>query len=146
MENGKSELLQTASNFIFRVEDDNLELARIEPALSELDLILIESSLPQILAAMVIKSYKDGVCKFSELLHWLEVINSLKFDQSLGHKFYEYKLKKFLMTLVQDRSAYDYKSQANYLLENAELVLSNVTFTPFSGELSITMGIKIDFD
>ena len=142
----KSELVQTASNFIFKVEGDNLELARIEPALFELDLILIESSLPQLLAAMLVKSYKDGVCKFSRLLHLLEVSNPLKFDQSLGHKFYEYKLKKFLMTLVQDRSPYDYKSQANYLLENAELVLSNVAFTRFSGELSITMGIKIDFE
>ncbi|MGY3214090.1 HpaII family restriction endonuclease [Mucilaginibacter sp. HD30] len=143
MENGKSELLQTASNFIFKVEDDNLELVRIEPALLELDLILIESSLPQILAAMVIKAYKDGVCKFSELLHWLEVSNPLKFEHSLGHKFYEYKLKKFLMSLAGDKLTYDYKSQANCLLENAELVLSNVTFMPVNSELLISMEIKI---
>lgn len=146
MENGKSELLQTAFNFIFKVEDENLELARIKPPLFELDLILIESSLPQILAAMLIEAYKDDICNFRKLLYWLEKNNPLGFDQSLGHKFYEYKLKNFLISFAEDRRTYDYKSQANYLLENSELVLSNVTFTPFNGELSITMGIKIDFD
>ena len=146
MDNAKSKPHQTASNFIFKTNGEHLELASIEPHLFELDLILIESSLPQILAALLIKGYKDGVCKLSELLNWLEASNPLGFDQSLGHKFYEYKLKKFLMTLVQEKSPYDYKSQANYSLENAELVLSNVMFTSINGELSITMGIKIDFD
>lgn len=144
MENGKSELLQTASNFIFKANGEHLELAKIEPALFELDLILIESSLPQMLAAMLIKAYKDGVCKFSELLHWLEVSNPLGFDQSLGHKFYEYKLKKFLMSIAENKPPYDYKSQANYLLENAELVLSNVTVMPINSKISISMKIKID--
>jgi hypothetical protein len=120
------------------VQDDNLELARIEPALFELNLILTESSLPQILAAMLIKAYEDGICKFSKLLDWLEIRNPLKFDQSLGHKFYEYKLKRFLMSIAEDRLTYDYTSQANHLLQNAELVLSNVTFTPKNDELLIT--------
>ena len=136
-------MMEDANYFVFKAEEGNLTFEKIEPILFELDLILIESSLPQILAAMLIKAYKDGVCKFSELLHWLEFSNPLRFDQSFGHKFYEYKVKKFLMTLVQGRSPYDYKSQPNYLLENTELILSNVTFTPFNGDLYITIGIKI---
>ena len=139
-------LHQTASIFIFKVKGANFELARIEPLLFDLDLILIESSLPKIMAAILIKNYEDGVHKFSELLNWLELSNPLEFDQSLGHKFYEYKLKKFIMSFADHRQSYDYKSQTNYLFENAELVLSNVAFNHFDSELLITMGIKIDFD
>ena len=131
-------MMENANNFIFKVKAGNLKFERIEPPLFELDLILIESSLPQILATMLIKAYKDGVSKFSELLCWLELSNPLKFDQSLGQKFYEYKLKKFLMNFAGNRLTYDYGSQANYLLENAELVLSNVTFTLKNSELLIT--------
>jgi hypothetical protein len=139
-------MMENANNFIFNVKAENLKFERIEPPLFELDLILIESSLPQILAAMLIKANKDGICKFSKLLDWLEVSNPLEFDQSLDHKFYEYKLKKFLMSFAGNRLTYDYKSQANYLLENAEFVLSNVTVNPVNGDVLITMAIKINFD
>jgi len=100
--------------------------------------------MPKIMAAILIKNYEDGVHKFSELLNWLELSNPLAFDQSLGHKFYEYKLKNFLMASTKNRPPYDYKSKASYLLENAELVLSNVTYRPINGDLLISMGIKID--
>jgi hypothetical protein len=144
MGNAKSALQQTAANFIFNVQGENLELISIEPTLFELDLILVESSLPQILAAMLIKANKDGVREFSKLLHWLEVRNPLGFDQALGHRFYEYKLKRFLMSFAGNRLTYDYRSQASYLLKNAKLVLSHVKFTPGNSELLITMEIKID--
>lgn len=95
---------------------------------------------------MVIKAHKHGVSKFSELLYWLEISNPLEFDQSLGHNFYEYKLKNFLMSFSGVMPRFDYKLQANHLLENAALILSNVTFTANNSELLITIEIKIDFD
>ena len=146
MGNAKTELLKPATDFIFEVNEGNLKFVRIEPILFELDLILIDSFLPQILAAMLIKAHKDGVCKFGKLLDWLEKSNPLKVDQSLGHKYYEYKLRRFLMSFADKIPPHDYRSQPSYILENAEITILNAVFIPNKGELLITMGIKIEFD
>ena len=102
--------------------------------------------MPQILAAMLTKAHKDGVCKFSKLLDWLEFSNPLKFDQSLGHKFYEYKLKKFLTSFIGNTPPYYHKSQVNCLLENAKLGILNKTSMPINDNLLISMELKIDID
>ncbi len=75
--------------------DGCLIMSSVEPESFNSDLIMIESSLPQILAQLLIASCSYTNKEFSELAACLEKYNPLKFNQSLGHKFYEYKLKKF---------------------------------------------------
>ena len=60
------------------------------------NLILIDSLLPEILSNALIAFYKDGIVKLSAISNKLTLDNPLKYNQSLNHKFYEHKLKRFL--------------------------------------------------
>lgn len=60
-------------------------------------LILIDSSMPSILAHALIIHYKYGISSFSDISNRLTLSNPLNYDQSMGHRFYEYKLKKLII-------------------------------------------------
>ena len=69
-----------------KIQSDNLQL----------NLKLIDSQLPEILAYMVYCKYKTGKSKLKELLTEINLQNPISFDVSKGHPFYEYKIKNFL--------------------------------------------------
>lgn len=69
-----------------KIQSDNLQL----------NLKLIDSQLPEILAYMVYCKYKTGKSKLTELLTEINLQNPIGFDVSKGHPFYEYKIKNFL--------------------------------------------------
>lgn len=79
-----------------------LKFKEIENTRFKNDLILIDSSLPQILAYALIVFYKDGKGNISEISKELTRINPLNYNQSLGHPFYEYKLKRFVSELAME--------------------------------------------
>jgi type II restriction enzyme len=60
------------------------------------NLILIDSLLPTILSDCLLKYYSLGVSDMRLLISELEKNNPLKYDSQYSHKFYEYKLKRFL--------------------------------------------------
>jgi type II restriction enzyme len=60
------------------------------------NLILIDSKLPEILSHLVFEFYTSKNSKTVELVKRIEEINPINFDESDNHKFYEYKLKRFL--------------------------------------------------
>lgn len=60
------------------------------------NLILIDSKLPEILSHLVYNFYTSKQSKTAELVQSLVKANPLNFDESDNHKFYEYKLKRFL--------------------------------------------------
>lgn len=62
----------------------------------KLNLQLIDSDLPKILANLLILRYTKNKKQLIDLLSELNNSNPLSFDLSLGHPFYEYKLKNFL--------------------------------------------------
>ncbi len=63
----------------------------------KLNLQLIDSDLPEILAALLLIKYSNtGVSTIVKTLEILKSENPLTFDLSEGHPFYEYKLKNFL--------------------------------------------------
>lgn len=63
----------------------------------KLNLQLIDSDLPEILASLLLTKYSNsGVALLSPLLQQLKIANPLNFDLSQGHPFYEYKIKNFL--------------------------------------------------
>jgi len=73
-----------------------LELQDFDNQVFKNNLILIDSLLPEILSYVLIAFYKDGVTKLSTTTNQLVSSNPLKYNQSLNHKFYEHKLKRFL--------------------------------------------------
>jgi type II restriction enzyme len=62
----------------------------------KLNLQLIDSDLPKILAYLLIYRYTKNKTSLVDLLNELNSSNPLNFDFSLGHPFYEYKIKNFL--------------------------------------------------
>ncbi len=83
---------------------NRLKALKIKPTFShiqsstlELNLRLIDSDLPEILAEMLILKYStSGLSLFNETIQLLKETNPLNFDMSQNHPFYEYKLKNFL--------------------------------------------------
>ncbi len=73
-----------------------LQLQNFDNQIFKNNLILIDSLLPEILSNALIAFYKDGLVKLSTVANQLVSTNPLNYDQSLNHKFYEHKLKRFL--------------------------------------------------
>lgn len=64
------------------------------------NLLLIDTSLPQIIAEMALISHINQKVKLKEVVSDLKRKNPLKFDYSKGHGFYEYKIKKLLTEIA----------------------------------------------
>jgi type II restriction enzyme len=60
------------------------------------NLILIDSLLPDILAEITFYFYSSNMSKVKDLVEKIENNNPLKFNTANYHKFYEFKIKKFL--------------------------------------------------
>jgi len=60
------------------------------------NLVLIDSQLPQLLAHLVFEFYHSSYSKVIDLVKVIEQRNILGFDDSSGHQFYSYKVKRFL--------------------------------------------------
>ncbi|MBU2946534.1 HpaII family restriction endonuclease [Zobellia uliginosa] len=63
----------------------------------KLNLQVIDSALPEIIAHVVKDKYVSKITKITEVIDKLEVDNPMNYDLTQGHKFYEYKLVNFLV-------------------------------------------------
>ena len=74
-----------------------LKFVGIESKMLKLNLQLIDSDLPEILAELLLLKYSlKGISLLSNLSVQLAESNPLNFDLTLKHPFYEYKIKNFL--------------------------------------------------
>lgn len=64
------------------------------------NLILIDSKLPEILSQIVYEFYSSKNSSVSDLVENTNSKNPLNFDISDNHKFYEYKIKRFLTDIA----------------------------------------------
>ncbi len=64
------------------------------------NLILIDSKLPEILSQVVYEFYSSKNSSVSDLIENTNSKNPLNFDISNEHKFYEYKIKRFLTDIA----------------------------------------------
>jgi type II restriction enzyme len=64
------------------------------------NLILIDSRLPEILSQIVYDFYSSKKSSVADLVKSTNLKNPLKFDISNNHKFYEYKIKRFLTDIA----------------------------------------------
>ena len=64
------------------------------------NLILIDSKLPEILSQIVYEFYSSDKSRVADLVENINIKNPLSFDISYDHKFYEYKIKRFLTDIA----------------------------------------------
>lgn len=64
------------------------------------NLILIDSKLPEILSQIVYEFYSSNKSSILDLVNNIDFKNPLNFDVSNEHKFYEYKIKRFLTDIA----------------------------------------------
>lgn len=80
-----------------RARGFEVKFQNIQSAILQLNLQLIDSDLPQILAELLLLKYSTpGLALLAPVLAQLTENNPLHFDLSQGHPFYEYKIKNFL--------------------------------------------------
>lgn len=60
------------------------------------NLVLIDSLLPEILSEIVLDFYTNSSSSLAELVNLAAISNPLKYDVENEHKFYDYKIKRFL--------------------------------------------------
>lgn len=94
--------IETSPKFAKRISELHargfqIKFQNIQSATLQLNLQLIDSDLPKILAELLLLKYSTlGLSLLAPTLALLTVNNPLNFDLSQGHPFYEYKIKNFL--------------------------------------------------
>jgi len=74
-----------------------IEFDSYEDSTFKLNLQLIDSDLPKMLAYVVLDKYVSKITKIPDIINKLNRTNPLKYDLSQGHNFYEYRLINFLV-------------------------------------------------
>lgn len=87
IKNRINSLINAGAQFIYKdIFSNNLKL----------NLQLIDSDLPEILSHLIFYKYSLNISNLQDLIKELNNKNPKSFDLSLGHPFYEYKIKNFL--------------------------------------------------
>ena len=76
------------------------EFHNLEQNIFKNNLVLIDSLLPNILSYTILTFYSTNVSSIFDLTEKINNLNPLKFDKQFTHKFYEYKIKKFLTDIA----------------------------------------------
>ena len=63
----------------------------------KLNLQVIDSDLPEIIAHIVKDKYVSSVVRMNEVIEKITIDNPMDYDLSQGHRFYEYRLVNFLV-------------------------------------------------
>lgn len=93
------------------------------------NLVLIDSWLPHILAEIILLFFTSKLNTVSELTAYIAKNNPLGYDRTSSHKFYEYKIKRFLTDVALGMTPSKvwsgvYDATGGYLVvkENGELI------------------------
>ncbi len=79
-----------------QAKSGSLEFVKTERQIFSNNLVLIDSLLPQILSQIVLDFYSSEYSHLMDLVNQSSEKNPLNFDIENEHKFYEYKIKRFL--------------------------------------------------
>ncbi|MDY0990420.1 HpaII family restriction endonuclease [Flavobacterium sp. CFBP9031] len=97
------------------------------------NLILIDSLLPQIISNILIDFYTSAHSKLLDLVSKIEETNPLNFDITNKHKFYSYKIKRFLTDVALGMTPSkvwngEYDATGGYLVikEDGEIVCYHI--------------------
>ena len=86
-------------NFVLESEG-KFEFVKTERQIFSNNLTLIDSKLPEILSQIVYEFYSSKKSSVSDLVENTNTKNPLGFDISNEHKFYKYKIKRFLTDIA----------------------------------------------
>jgi type II restriction enzyme len=75
----------------------NIKFHSYDDSTFKLNLQVIDSDLPEIIAHIVKDKYVSRLSKFQDVITKITEDNPMNYDLSQGHAFYEYKLVKFLV-------------------------------------------------
>ena len=98
-----------------------ISFSSFEDTTFKLNLQIIDSDLPEIIALVVLAKFRDRIIVIEEVIEYLRLQNPMNYDLSEGHKFYEYRIVNFLM----------------------EAALGMTSKTVWSGEYQVIGGILI---
>ena len=87
---------------IFQVQEKGgrFEFVKTEKQIFSNNLVLIDSLLPQILSQIVFDFYSSEFSHLTDLVNLIAQKNPLNFDIENEHKFYDYKMKRFLTDIA----------------------------------------------
>lgn len=78
----------------------DIEYHSFQDSTFRLNLELIDSKLPEIIAFIVKQKYTHKITKIQEVINSLNINNPIGYDLSEGHNFYEYRIINFLMEIT----------------------------------------------
>ena len=78
----------------------NLFFQDYENETFKLNLQLIDSNLPEIIAFIVKEKFSKKITKMTNVIQNLNKINPLNYNLNLGHNFYEYRIVNFLVEVA----------------------------------------------
>lgn len=82
--------------FLIQTKGGELMFVKTERKIFSNNLVLIDSLLPEILSSIVFDFYTSEFSRLTDLVENTAKKNPLNFDIENEHKFYEYKIKRFL--------------------------------------------------
>jgi len=102
---GKINLIATRSKIMDRINSvlqlkGEFEFIKTERQIFSNNLVLIDSKLPEILSQIVYEFYSGDKSSVVDLINKITIKNPIGFDISNEHKFYEYKIKRFLTDIA----------------------------------------------
>ncbi|MEB2777477.1 HpaII family restriction endonuclease [Algoriphagus sp. D3-2-R+10] len=94
--------IDTGHKYIKRIEriiqlGYSIDFYSYEDSTFKLNLQLIDSDLPEIVAHIVLEKYINKITKITEVIEKLNGSNPMGYDLSQGHNFYEYRIVNFLI-------------------------------------------------
>lgn len=97
--------IDTRSKIIDRInavkrKGGTLDFVSTEKEIFLNNLVLIDSKLPDLLSHVVLDFYTSNNSKLSDLTSNVSQSNPLNYNDSNGHRFYEYKVKRFLTDIA----------------------------------------------
>jgi|SRR5690625_1138037 len=75
----------------------SLEFLKVANEVFNLNLQFIDSKMPDILAFLLKYFYIGKADIVKDLIEFIQIINPCNFNSTLGHEFYEHKVKKFMI-------------------------------------------------
>jgi hypothetical protein len=142
---------EDSTKFVYQLSPE-VKFIRIESECFDLNLRILESRLPELLAFILYHQLTTGVSKTSDLLEVLKQVNPMSFDLHGGWFFYESRLIR-LFTALLSGMVPDIVWEGNdymmyYLKGSHQFLLNNTQFDILPAEQSVgylKLNLQISF-
>lgn len=105
---------------------------KIDNTIFRNNLIMIDSSLPKIIAYLLLENLNTNVTSLKELVNMISSMNPLNYDAISKSLFYDCKIKRFLTALafgMTSTSVWDYQTEAKgYIIINIDGLIDFYNF------------------